>query len=168
MSFNIYRRYCENPLKLKDYDSYFRMRMADLVSVRNELSEDSYVKEYESKYVVPKMKWSHDPYEMSYPTPDYIYTRKLEALAAVSLIMSYKECCFERRANMLKSDKETIPSIITIIKDAIKRDPYITYAELVELDLELDIATELEHMIETSELKNKWVGKYKDKLRWIM
>ena len=149
---NIYEYFFRKENDWKDLDHFLRKRMSELVTLRNHLIFDSYISEYESKYVVPDMKNSNPTGAYIDPSPDYVYGCQLREVMTILRVMDYKSCCFMRNLNRLKEEVALAPAINTAIREHIMRNPGATYDEIIKLDEKLDIATEFEHMIEVQEI----------------
>ena len=70
---NIYEHFFHKENDWKDLDFFLRKRMSELVELRNHLILDSYISEYESKYVIPNMQTSNPEGVYDYPSADYVY-----------------------------------------------------------------------------------------------
>ncbi|SNU08208.1 hypothetical protein SAMN06297422_11647 [Lachnospiraceae bacterium] len=148
---DIFSIYFNIDMEWRNLDYYLGKRMSELVSIRNEYITNSYISEFESKYVIPDMKSSRDGYED--PGPDYVYRINLEELITLIKVMEYKETCFQRYLNRLSRDEEMAPIINAMIRHEIEVHHRISYEEIIALDKDEDIATELEHMIENKEIR---------------
>lgn len=159
ITMNIYKIFFDKGLEWRELDYFLHKRMSDLVAIRNHLIVDSYIAEYEKNYVLPDMINSNPPYEIVDPSPDYVYSCQLEETITVLQVMDYKSCCFMRYLNRLKEDIAIAPAINKRIREYINRNPRATYDEIIKIDINLDIATELEHMIEVKEIVSEPIDK---------
>ena len=168
---NIYEHFFYKENDWKNLDFCLRKRMSELVELRNHLILDSYISEYESKYVIPNMQTSNHEGVYDYPSADYVYGCQLREAMTILKVMDYKSCCFARYLNRLKEDEVKAPAINSKVREHIKRNPSSTYEEIVKLDESLDIATEIEHMIEVREIvsepKDKKTKSDKDNFVWM-
>ena len=168
---NIYEHFFYKENDWKNLDFCLRKRMSELVELRNHLILDSYISEYESKYVIPNMQTSNPEGVYDYPSADYVYGCQLREAMTLLKVMYYKSCCFARYLNRLKEDEVMAPAINTKIREHIKHNPSATYEEIIKLDESLDIATEIERMIEVGEIvskpKDKKINSDKVNLVWI-
>ncbi len=131
-------------------DKYLCLRMKDLVALRQRAIDDKYIYKYEQKYVLDGMKNANEELAQIDPTPECIYMQRLENIASICKVMEYKTICFYRHEN--KMVDYNWQQIKEIIKREIAYNPYISYREIVNKDLSLDIETELEHLIESEQL----------------
>ena len=74
------------------------------MELRNHLILDSYISEYESKYVIPNMQTSNPEGVYDFPSADYVYGCQLREAMTILKVMDYKSCCFARYLNRLKEE----------------------------------------------------------------
>lgn len=127
------------------------MTMDELIVYRNSLFSEKYIDEYETKYVKGGMKDS-DGLAQEYPTPSYLYIHILGEIENTCRVMEYKSTCASKLFLMKTFNEIDDKIIIQKLKNEIKYNPYISYRELIDCDLELDIDVMLEYLIDTKKL----------------
>ena len=158
----IYSHFFNESDKYKNLEYFLTRRAEELIKIRNGLFTDSYITRFEGQFVIPKMLDSYSWTTYSLPDEEYVYSVMLEEAYTILKVIDYKRCCFNRNLHKLDSDRKLVPKINELIIESIKKNPRVSYLEIINSNRDWDIATELERMIEEGEVTSIACGKKDD------
>ncbi len=122
-------------------EDYLYMTQEELF--QEKLDADNEIIEYKKIYENTK-----DDLMQYFPSPSFMYTYNLKKSAVISLLINYKFINTERFNNLFLDDEEK-NIIMDLITESIKRNPKISYFDLINLrDEEDEFEIYLENLIE--------------------
>ena len=161
----------ENKIDSEKCNDWLCLKVENLVRLRNEMLQQGLVYELEEEFLKVGIDNSLLVYaeERALPSYEFQYINSLNELSDIFLITSYKIVCFERYMNSAGIDDEMLFNAEILILDAIEKNPFISYKDLIYLSSDLDMETQLEHMINSEEIirykkRNRYRWKINDQI----